>query len=69
MRGEFRNLLLEELDFVQEARRQDAFRRLAAQSRKKFFSAPRIHLDLSGEEVVVNEFASGMWLLGVSLCH
>ena len=62
MRGEFRTLLLEELDFVQEARRQDAFRRAAAQSRTKFFSAPQIHLDLSGEEVVVNEFASGMWL-------
>src|SRR6266542_5251030 len=62
MRNEFRTLLLEELDFVQEARRQDAFRRAAAQSRKKFFSAPRIHLDLSGEEMVVNEFASGMWL-------
>lgn len=62
MRDEFRELLLEELDFVQEARRQDAFRRAAADSRKNFFSAPRIHLDLSGEEVVVNEFASGMWL-------
>jgi ubiquinone biosynthesis protein len=62
MRDEFRNLLLEELDFVQEARRQDAFRRAAAASRKKFFSAPRIHLGLSGEEVVVNDFASGMWL-------
>jgi predicted unusual protein kinase regulating ubiquinone biosynthesis (AarF/ABC1/UbiB family) len=62
MRGEFRSLLLEELDFVQEARRQDAFRRAAAASRQKFFSAPQIHLHLSGEEVVINEFASGMWL-------
>lgn len=62
MRHEFRKLLLEELDFVQEARRQDAFRRAAARSRKKFFSAPRIHLELSGEEMVVNEFASGMWM-------
>jgi ubiquinone biosynthesis protein len=62
IRSEFRDLLLEELDFVQEARRQDAFRRAAAKSRKKFFSAPRIHLELSGEEIVVSEFASGMWL-------
>jgi len=62
MREEFRDLLLEELDFVQEARRQDAFRRAAFQSRKKFFSTPRIHLDLTTEEVVVNEFASGIWL-------
>lgn len=62
MRAEFRDLLLEELDFVQEARRQDAFRRAAAQSRKTFFSAPRIHLDLTTEEVAINEFASGIWL-------
>jgi predicted unusual protein kinase regulating ubiquinone biosynthesis (AarF/ABC1/UbiB family) len=59
---EFRALLLEELDFIQEARRQDAFRRAAADSRKKFFTAPRIHLDLTTEEVVINEFASGIWL-------
>jgi predicted unusual protein kinase regulating ubiquinone biosynthesis (AarF/ABC1/UbiB family) len=62
IRSEFRDLLLEELDFVQEARRQDAFRRAAAESRKKFFSAPRIFLDLTTEEVVINEFASGIWL-------
>jgi len=62
IRSEFRELLLEELDFVQEARRQDAFRRAAAKSRKDFFSAPRIHLDLTGEEVVVSEFATGLWL-------
>ncbi len=62
VRDEFRSLLLEELDFVQEARRQDAFRRAAAKSGESFFSAPRIHLELSGEDVVVNEFASGMWL-------
>jgi ubiquinone biosynthesis protein len=62
MRMEFRDLLLEELDFIQEARRQDAFRRAAADSRKNFFSAPRIHLDLTTEEVVINEFASGIWL-------
>lgn len=62
MRTEFRDLLIEELDFVQEARRQDSFRRAAANSRKRFFSAPRIHLDLTTAEVVINEFASGIWL-------
>jgi ubiquinone biosynthesis protein len=62
LRGEFRELLLEELDFVNEARRQEGFRRSAEKSRKKFFSAPAIYLDLSGEEVVVSEFKSGMWL-------
>lgn len=62
IRREFRNLLIEELDFVQEARRQDAFRRAAAKTGKEFFSAPHIYLDLSSEEVVVYEFADGMWL-------
>jgi ubiquinone biosynthesis protein len=62
MRLEFRNLLLEELDFVQEARRQDAFRRAAAKSRMAFFSANRVHLNLTTEEVMVNGFASGIWL-------
>ncbi len=62
MRQEFRTLLMEELDFVQEARRQDAFRRAAEESRKNFFTAPRVYLEYSGEEVVVNTFASGMWL-------
>ena len=62
MRSEFRSVLIEELDFVQEARRQDAFRRAAAKTGKDFFSAPFVHLDLSGEEVVISEFASGMWL-------
>jgi predicted unusual protein kinase regulating ubiquinone biosynthesis (AarF/ABC1/UbiB family) len=62
MRSEFRSLLLEELDFVQEARRQDAFRRSAEKSRMKFFTANRIRLDLTTEEVMINEFASGIWL-------
>ena len=62
MRDEIRNLLIEELDFVQEARRQDSFRRAAADSRKDFFSAPKVFLELSNEEVMVNSFASGIWL-------
>ena len=62
MRTEFHDLLVDELDFVKEARRQDSFRRAAKDTRKRFFSAPRIHLALSGEEVVVSEFASGMWM-------
>ena len=62
MREEFHNLVLEELDFIQEARRQEAFCRAAEESRKDFFSAPHVYLDLTGEEVVVSSFASGMWL-------
>lgn len=62
IRREFRTLLLEELDFIQEARRQDAFRRAAGKSRQRFFSALPVHLELSGEEVVVNEFVHGLWM-------
>jgi ubiquinone biosynthesis protein len=62
MRSEFRAYLLEELDLVEAARRQDSFRRAAAASRKDFFSAPRVYLGLTSEEVVVEEFASGLWL-------
>jgi ubiquinone biosynthesis protein len=62
VRGELSDYLLEELDFVEAARRQDSFRRAAAASRQDFFSAPRVYLELTSEEVVVEEFAAGMWL-------
>jgi ubiquinone biosynthesis protein len=62
MRAEFRTYLLEELDFVEAARRQDSFRRAADRLRTDFFSAPRVYLELTSEAVVVEEFASGMWL-------
>lgn len=62
LRRDFRESLIGELDFVQEARQQDLFRRAAKKSGKKFFTAPRVHFDLSGDEVIVEDFVSGMWL-------
>jgi ubiquinone biosynthesis protein len=62
IRRELRETVLEELDFVREARHQDAFRRAARKSGKRFFTAPRVHFELSGAEVIVQEFVSGMWL-------
>jgi ubiquinone biosynthesis protein len=62
LRAQFRELILEELDFINEARRQYGFRQAAEKSRKRFFSAPAVYLEFSGEEVVVSEFKSGMWL-------
>jgi ubiquinone biosynthesis protein len=62
VRREVRETLVDELDFVQEARFQDSFRRAAKKSGKKFFTAPRVHLDLSSEDVIVEEFADGIWL-------
>ena len=62
LRRELRAALLEELDFVREARHQDAFRRTARRKGKRFFTAPRVHFELSGEDVIVQEFVSGVWL-------
>jgi predicted unusual protein kinase regulating ubiquinone biosynthesis (AarF/ABC1/UbiB family) len=63
LRRELRETLLEELDFRREAHYQDIFRRNARRtSGKSFFTAPRVHFELSNDEVMVQEFASGMWL-------
>lgn len=62
LRRELREALTDELDFVREARHQTLFRRAARRSGKRFFSAPRVHFPLSGEEVIVQEFVAGMWL-------
>ena len=62
MRREFRQTLLEELDFIQEARYQDSFRRAAKKSGKSFFTSPRVHFDLCNEDVIVEEFVNGLWL-------
>lgn len=61
-RTELREVLMEELDFRREGRFQDTFRRNSKKSGKNFFSAPRVYFDLSGDEVLVQEFVSGLWL-------
>ncbi len=62
LRAELREILMEELDFRREGRFQDIFRRNVSQSGKDFFTAPRVYFELSGEEVLVQEFVSGLWL-------
>jgi ubiquinone biosynthesis protein len=62
MRRELRETLVEQLDFVREARYVDLFRRAARDSGKRFFTAPRVYFELSGEDVIVEEFVAGMWL-------
>jgi predicted unusual protein kinase regulating ubiquinone biosynthesis (AarF/ABC1/UbiB family) len=62
LRQELRATLLEELDFRKEGRYQDIFRRNAKRSGKRFFTAPRVHFELSSDEVLTQEFVSGMWL-------
>jgi ubiquinone biosynthesis protein len=59
---EVRNTLLEELDFYKEARFQDLFRRRAKSARRRYFTAPKVYAELSGEDVLVTEFVSGVWM-------
>ena len=60
--SEVSSALLEELDFYKEARFQEIFRRRAKKARRKYFTAPKVYPALSGEDVIVEEFASGVWL-------
>ena len=62
LRAELRETLLEELDFRREARFQDIFRRNAEKAERDFFTSPKVMFDLSGEEVLVQEFVRGVWL-------
>jgi ubiquinone biosynthesis protein len=58
---EFRNMLVEELDFVKEARHTELFRRRAHKHLRRV-TAPRVHFELSGEDVLVTEFVEGVWV-------
>lgn len=62
LRMDLREILMEELDFRREGRYEDIFRRNAKKTGWKFFTAPRVYFELSGEEVLVQEFVSGLWL-------
>ena len=62
LRTELRDILMEELDFRREGRFQDTFRRNVKKSGRDFFTAPRVYFDLSGDEVLVQEFVTGLWL-------
>src|SRR5262249_6388850 len=63
LRRDLRDTLLEELDFRKEAHFQHIFRRNARKHAKNdFFTAPAVHFELSNDEVLVQEFVSGMWL-------
>ena len=61
-RNELYDTLMEEVDFYKEARYQALFRRSAKKARRGYFSAPKLYLDLSNEDVIVQEFISGFWL-------
>lgn len=62
LRIELHDVLMEELDFRREARFQDIFRRNVRRAGWKFFTSARVHFEYSGDEVLVQEFVSGLWL-------
>ena len=55
-------MLMEELDFEQEARYTDIFRRRAKEKGQDYVTAPRIYRELSSESVMVSAFVSGVFL-------
>ncbi len=61
LRADLREMLFEELDFVQEARYQELFRHNAINDGMDFFTAPELYASLSSEEVIVQEFVEGVW--------
>jgi ubiquinone biosynthesis protein len=60
-RREFETILFAEMNFRNEARYTDIFRRRAAK-RKKGVTAPKVYFDYCTEEVMVSEFVSGVWM-------
>jgi ubiquinone biosynthesis protein len=62
LRADLRDTLMEELDFRREGHFQDTFRRNARKSGKNFFTAPCVYFEFSGDDVLVQEFVSGLWL-------
>jgi len=60
-RKEFEVILFAEMNFRNEARYTDIFRRRAVK-RKKGVTAPKVHFEYCTEEVMVSEFVSGVWM-------
>ena len=55
-------MLLEELDFVREARNTELFRQGVKKAKFRYATVPRVYFDLSGRSVLVTEFVMGIHL-------
>lgn len=69
VRADLQNMLMEEMNFVAEARYQELFRRRARRDRIKYLTAPRIYPHLSNLEVLVQEFIPGFFLSEILDAH
>lgn len=61
-RSELKLMLLEELDLRTEARYQELFRRYFRRRPRLRTTAPRLHFELCGQDVIVSEFVAGVWM-------
>jgi ubiquinone biosynthesis protein len=68
-RSELRPLLFEAVNFTRVARLQRIFRRDAKKHRLEYLSAAKVFPRLSGADVIVSEFISGVWLDEVVDAH
>jgi len=57
---EIHDILIEELDFYWEARHTDVFRTMAENAPRDYFSAPKVYFKYSSENIVVQEFITGI---------
>jgi ubiquinone biosynthesis protein len=62
IRIELKKMLFEELNYLLEGRYTDLFARRSKQKKQDYIGAPRVFFELSGEDVLVTEFVSGMFL-------
>lgn len=62
LRQEFRRSLSSELDLRREGRLGELMRREAKKSKEHSFTAPMVYSQYTNQEVLVQEFVSGMWL-------
>jgi ubiquinone biosynthesis protein len=62
LRIELHTMLMEELNFHREARYTELFRIRAKEKKQTHISAPKVHRDISGEDVLVTEFVTGVFL-------
>jgi ubiquinone biosynthesis protein len=62
---ELKTMLMEELDFLKEARYTELFRRNVKKAKFRYAIAPRVYFDLSNRQVLVTEFVSGIQLTDI----
>jgi ubiquinone biosynthesis protein len=62
MRIELHTMLFEELNYFMEARYTELFARRAKKKKQTYLDAPKVYFEYSGEDVLVTEFVTGVFL-------